>query len=89
MKCDMSGHVTIRTQYAKTCRMAPIQVKSHHDLRVAKSPMRTSPGNHTRARVNVPKTENNIQNEFYGKHSDDKNIGFSLKSFYSNLHESF
>ena len=83
----MTGHVTIRTQYAKTCRMAPIQVKSHHDLRVAKSPMRTSPGNHTRARVNVPKTENNIQNEFYGKHSDDKNIGFSLKSFYSNLHE--
>ena len=74
----MTGHTATRRQYAKTCRMAPIQVKSHHDLRVAKSPMRTSPGNQTRARVNVPKTENNIQNEFHGKHSDNNNIGFSL-----------
>ena len=64
MKSDMSGHVMIRTQYAKTCRMAPIQVKSHHDLRVAKSPMRTNPGNHSRARVNVPKTENNILGQY-------------------------
>ena len=78
MTCDKTGHVAIRTQYAKTCRMAPIQVKSHHDLRVAKSPMRTSPGSHTRAKVKVPNTENNIQNEFHGKHPDDNSVGLSL-----------